>query len=55
MSLVRPHVASGRLIAPFPEAMPTSDRLTLASATAAGAHPRRVGIMEWLAGGAAQI
>lgn len=49
MSLVAPHIARGRLVAPFPQAMPTSDRLTLAAATAAGAHPRRAEIMEWLA------
>ncbi|WP_377838519.1 LysR substrate-binding domain-containing protein [Bosea sp. UC22_33] len=58
MSLVAPHLASGRLVAPFPQAMPTPDRLTLATATAAGAHPRRAEIMDWLAGsagGAAQI
>jgi LysR family glycine cleavage system transcriptional activator len=30
--------------------MPTPDRLTLAAATAAGAHPRRAEIMDWLAG-----
>lgn len=52
MSLVDPHLASGRLVAPFPKAMPTPDRLTLATATAAGAHPRRAEIMDWLAGSA---
>ena len=58
MSLVSPHLAAGRLVAPFPQAMPTPDRLTLATATAAGAHPRRAEIMDWLAdqaGVAAQI
>ncbi len=48
-SLVGPHLATGRLVAPFPQAMPTPDRLTLATATAAGAHSRRAEIMEWLA------
>ncbi|MGX1742644.1 LysR family transcriptional regulator [Bosea sp. NPDC055353] len=52
MSLVGPHLASGRLVTPFPQAMPTPDRLTLAAATAAGAHPRRAEIMGWLAGAA---
>lgn len=52
MSLVGPHLATGRLIAPFPQAMPVPDRLTLAAATAAGAHPRRAEIMDWLAGSA---
>jgi LysR family glycine cleavage system transcriptional activator len=50
MSLVGPHLAEVRLIAPFPQAMPTPDRLTLAAATAAGAHPRRTEIMDWLSG-----
>ncbi|WP_293794868.1 LysR family transcriptional regulator [uncultured Bosea sp.] len=50
MSLVSPHLAAGRLVAPFPQAMPTPDRLTLAIATATGAHPRRAEIMDWLAG-----
>lgn len=50
MSLVGPHLAAGRLTTPFPQAMPMPDRLTLASATAAGAHPRRAEIMDWLAG-----
>lgn len=50
MSLVGPHLAAGKLVAPFPRAMPTPDRLTLATATAAGAHPRRAEIMDWLAG-----
>jgi LysR family glycine cleavage system transcriptional activator len=52
MSLVGPHLASGRLVAPFPQAMPTPDRLTLAAAMAAGAHPHRAEIMDWLAGSA---
>ncbi|SDG00474.1 LysR family transcriptional regulator [Bosea robiniae] len=52
MSLVGGHLAAGRLVAPFPQAMPTVDRLTLAAATAAGAHPRRAEIMGWLAGSA---
>ncbi|WP_293807999.1 LysR substrate-binding domain-containing protein [uncultured Bosea sp.] len=49
-SLVGPHLTAGRLVAPFPQAMPTPDRLTLAAATAAGAHPRRAEIIDWLAG-----
>jgi LysR family glycine cleavage system transcriptional activator len=32
--------------------MPTPDRLTLAAATAAGAHPHRAEIIDWLAGSA---
>lgn len=52
MSLVGSHLAKGTLIAPFPQAMPTPDRLTLATATAAGAHSRRAEIMDWLAGSA---
>lgn len=55
MSLVGSHLATGRLVAPFPQAMPTPDRLTLATATATGAHPRRAEIMDWLAGSARQI
>ncbi|BCB19349.1 LysR substrate-binding domain-containing protein [Bosea sp. ANAM02] len=50
MSLIGPHLAAGRLVAPFAKAMPTPDRLTLATATAAGAHPYRAEIMDWLAG-----
>ncbi len=58
MSLVAPLLAAGRLAAPFRQAMPTPDRLTLSPATSSGAHARRVEIMEWLAasaGEAAQI
>ncbi|RYE30584.1 MAG: LysR family transcriptional regulator [Hyphomicrobiales bacterium] len=55
MSLVGAHLAAGRLVAPFPQAMPTQDRLTLATATAAGAHPRRAEIMDWLASSPGQI
>jgi len=49
MSLVAPHLASGRLVAPFAQAMPTPDRLTLTPAIGPGAHARRDEIMEWLA------
>lgn len=49
-SLVGSHLAKGTLVAPFRQAMPTPDRLTLAAATAAGAHPRRAEIIDWLAG-----
>lgn len=58
LSLIAPHLASGRLAAPFARAMPTPDRLTLTPATGPGVHARRVEIMEWLvlsAQGAAQI
>jgi len=50
MGLVAPHLAAGRLAAPFRQAMPTPDRLTLAPAMGPGAHARRLEIMEWLAG-----
>ncbi|CAH1677006.1 Transcriptional regulator, LysR family [Hyphomicrobiales bacterium] len=49
MSLVASHLASRRLVAPFTQAMPTPDRLTLTPATGSGAHARRAEIMEWLA------
>ncbi|WP_306222804.1 LysR substrate-binding domain-containing protein [Bosea beijingensis] len=52
MSLVGAHLAAGRLVAPFAQAMPMPDLLTLAPATATGAHPRRAEIMGWLAGSA---
>lgn len=55
ISLVDPHLVAGRLVAPFPQGMPTPDRLSLTTATAAGAHPRRAEIMDWLAGSARQI
>lgn len=58
MSLVSPYLADGRLTAPFRQAMPVADRLTLTPATGVGAHARRVEVMEWLAasaGPAAQI
>lgn len=49
MSLVAPHLANGRLVAPFAQAMPTPDRPTLTPAIGPGAHARRGEIMEWLA------
>lgn len=55
MSLVGPHLATARLVAPFLQAMPTPDRLTLAAATAAGANPRRAEVMVWLAGSADSV
>lgn len=56
MSLVAPYLASGRLVAPFDEAVPTPDRLTLTPAANPGAHARRIEVMEWLAASAeAQI
>lgn len=56
MSLVAPYLAAGRLVAPFDRAVPTPDRLTLTPATSAGAHARRIEVMEWLAASAeAQI
>lgn len=54
MSLVAPHLASGRLAAPFAQAMPTLDRPTLTPADGPGAHPRRREVMEWLARAAGQ-
>lgn len=53
MSLVSGHLASRRLVAPFQQAMPTPDRLTLTPASGPGAHARRMEIMEWLARSAA--
>lgn len=47
-SLVAPWLADGRLVAPFPEALPTSDRLTIIAGEADDAHPRRAEIMAWL-------
>lgn len=52
MSLVAPYLAAGRLVAPFGQAVPTADRLTLTPATNAGAHARRIEVMEWLAASA---
>jgi len=54
LSLVSAHLASGRLVAPFQQAMPTPDRLTLTPANGPGAHARRMEIMEWLARSAPQ-
>jgi len=51
-SLVAGHLAGGRLVAPFAEALPAPDRLTLSPAIGPGAHARRGEIMHWLAGSA---
>ncbi|CAM5766562.1 LysR family transcriptional regulator [Bosea minatitlanensis] len=52
MSLVAPYLSAGRLAAPFRQAVPTADRLTLTPATLPGAHARRIEVMEWLAASA---
>ncbi|WP_291664910.1 MULTISPECIES: LysR family transcriptional regulator [unclassified Bosea (in: a-proteobacteria)] len=48
MSLIAPHLAAGRLAAPFRQAVATADSLTLTPATHLGAHARRIEVMEWL-------
>jgi LysR family glycine cleavage system transcriptional activator len=47
-SLIRAHLADGRLVAPFASALPTPDRLTIISSRAEIAHPRQAGIIGWL-------
>ena len=47
-SLIRPHLADGRLVAPFASALPTPDRLTIIPSQAGIAHPRQAGIIGWL-------
>lgn len=47
-SLIGRHLADGRLIAPFPLAMPLRDRLTLILAPAERAHPMQAEIAAWL-------
>jgi LysR family glycine cleavage system transcriptional activator len=49
VSLIAPHLANGRLVAPFALAMATPDRPVLTPAVGPGAHARREGVMEWLA------
>ena len=47
-SLIGRHLADGRLVAPFAEALPTGDRLTLTPGDPA--HPRQAEIATWLLG-----
>lgn len=47
-SLVAPHLADGRLVAPFAAALPTRDRLTIFPGRAEGGHPRREEVAAWL-------
>jgi len=47
-SLIAPHLADGRLVAPFALALPTPDRLTLITAQAEHPHPRQADIAKWL-------
>jgi LysR family glycine cleavage system transcriptional activator len=47
-SLIAPHLADGRLVAPFASALTTSDRLTLIAARPEHAHPRQADIAAWL-------
>ncbi len=47
-SLVAPLLAQGRLAAPFDEAMPSGDRLTLLPSPGRKPHPQRAAVVEWL-------
>lgn len=47
-SLVGPLLAEGRLVAPFPQALPLSERLTIIPAAADRAHPSQAEIAAWL-------
>ena len=51
-SLIGRHLADGRLVAPFPMALPLRDRLTLIPAPAGQVHPRQAEIAAWLAASA---
>lgn len=46
-SLVAPHLAAARLVAPFAAALPSGDRLALLPQPGKP-HPRRAAVMEWL-------
>lgn len=47
-SLVAPHLADGRLVAPFADELPSGDRLTLLLSPAGKPHPRRAEVVAWL-------
>lgn len=47
-SLVGPLLAEGRLVAPFPLALPLRERLTIIPAAAGRAHPHQADIAAWL-------
>lgn len=47
-SLVAPLLAQGRLAAPFDDAMPSGDQLTILPAPASKPHPLRERVLEWL-------
>lgn len=47
-SLVAPYLADGRLVAPFAEELPSSDRLTLLCPSAGKPYPRRAEVVAWL-------
>lgn len=48
MSLIEPHLRAGRLVAPFPQAMPTGDALTLVLNAGLSAHDDRREIARYL-------
>ena len=48
LSLVAPLLETGRLVAPFPEAMPTPDALAIACSASSGAHRTRQPVVDWL-------
>jgi LysR family glycine cleavage system transcriptional activator len=47
-SLVAPHLADGRLVAPFAEEFPSGDRLTMLTPSAGKPHPKRAELIAWL-------
>jgi LysR family glycine cleavage system transcriptional activator len=47
-SLIAPHLASGRLVAPFDIKMPTRTRLTILSPPARSPNELRHGVVDWL-------
>jgi LysR family glycine cleavage system transcriptional activator len=49
-SLIGPHLADGRLVAPFAQAMPTGDRVALTPARQRDPHPLAAPARTWLAG-----
>jgi LysR family transcriptional regulator, glycine cleavage system transcriptional activator len=47
-SLVAPHLADGRLVAPFAEEFPSGDRLTMLTPPAGKPHRKRAELIAWL-------
>lgn len=55
ISLVAPHLADGRLVAPFDRVLPTGDRLSVMPVAGGRAHPLRDAVAEWLGAADRQI